>query len=117
MPEDLGDFGEGRSVADHPACQTVPEQVSRTAVPTPYCGAVERAPHDMTNRSGPRKSHVGGYGPKEDPTRAAGASVLLNVESQRFPDVCRQRESVENPALPANDNLPGPPVNIAEVER
>jgi len=66
MPEDLGDFGEGRPVANHPRCQTVPEEVSRTAAPTRYCGAVECFPDDMPNRSRPRQPHVGRLDPKKD---------------------------------------------------
>ena len=82
-----------------------------------HAGPGEYPAHDVTDGGRTRQANARCEHSQEDLARYACAPVLAYVERQGLSDIREQWEPALNPALPSDDDFPGPPENVAQFQR
>lgn len=113
MPEDLPDLGQPRALAEQVAGHRVAEPVgSELGQPGPMAGAVHRAQHMRAVQPG-----IGGMQDDQQRASRAAGPAMLHVVGQRLTDIGRKRQAFPAASLAAHQQLTGPPVDIAQLDR
>jgi hypothetical protein len=79
MPQDLGDFRNRCTVADHSGGEAVPEKVCYTTMSRSNARASEGKPHNVVDRAWSRQSDVWRDQTKKKPPGDACPAVLAEV--------------------------------------
>jgi hypothetical protein len=117
MPEDLGDFRDRRTMADHPGGQTMPKKVSHATRSWAHASASEGEPHNVVDRARPGQSNARRDQAEKDPAWDTCPTVLTEVERDGFANIGEKRHMIQARTLAAHDDFTRAPTNIAELKR
>jgi hypothetical protein len=112
MAQHLPDLGQRAAAGQHGAGRAVPQPVrSRPGQPRPGAGPVDHRRHRGDGQALDRRVQ-----PQEHRAAPGTGTAAVQVGDQGLPDIGGQREPLPAAALAVNRDLPGRPVQVAQLQ-